>query len=233
MNENLFIKEVEKLGYKLTEIQLKQFAKYIEFLLKENKEYNLTRITDINEIYLKHFYDSITLGKYLEDKETLCDIGSGAGFPGVVLKVLFPKLKIYLLESVSKKAEFLTKLIKELNLNDIYVINKRAEEYQEEKREYFDIVTARAVARLNILMELSSPLLKPKGIFISQKGNNGEIEFEEAKKAAKELKLESWEINEFKLPIEHSVRFIFAYHKAGKLNSKYPRKYSQIKKKPL
>ena len=147
MNKELFISEVTKLNINLTDTMLNQLEEYYNILVAENSKYNLTAITDKESVYLKHFYDSLTLSKIITlDNQSLCDIGTGAGFPSMVLKIVFPNLKVTLVDSTEKKCNFLKLVIEKLNLKDIEVINARAEEYSKTTREQFDIVTSRAVA---------------------------------------------------------------------------------------
>jgi 16S rRNA (guanine527-N7)-methyltransferase len=182
-------------------------------------------------VYLKHFYDSLTLNKIIDlNKEySLCDIGSGAGFPGIVLKIIFPKLKITLLDSLNKRIEFLNIVIKELKLQDIETKSIRVEEFGKNNREKYDIVTARAVAPLNILLEYAIPLVKEHKYFIPMKANL-ETGYQNALKIlnSKILKTE-----EFKLPVEQSQRTLLLIQKEKKTNKLFPRNNSKIKKQPL
>ena len=226
MNQNKFIEELKKIDISINELQLKQLERYYELLVEYNKVMNLTGITIKEEVYLKHFYDSLTIAKVIDlnQYDTLCDVGTGAGFPGLVIKIIYPNLKITLLDSLNKRLNFLNIVIKELNLKDIETIHIRAEEYKNQ----FDIVVARAVAPLNILLEYCIPITKVNGYFIAMKGKN-----EEANNALKELNSEIIEINSFLLPIEQSNRTIIKIKKIKETNKKFPRKYSEIKKNPL
>lgn len=226
MNQNKFIEELKKINISINELQLKQLERYYELLVEYNKFMNLTGITIKEEVYLKHFYDSLTIAKVIDlnQYDTLCDIGTGAGFPGLVIKIIYPNLKITLLDSLNKRLNFLNIVIKELNLKDIETIHIRAEEYKKQ----FDIVVARAVAPLNILLEYCIPITKVNGYFIAMKGKN-----EEANNALKELNSEIIETNSFLLPIEQSNRTIIKIKKIKETNKKFPRKYSEIKKNPL
>ena len=234
MNINDFIQELNKLNIEITETQQEQLNKYYELIVEYNKVMNLTGITEKEQVYLKHFYDSLTLVKVIDPKkeETLCDIGTGAGFPGIVIKILFPNLKITLVDSLNKRIEFLKIVIKELGLKEIEAIHARIEEFAQTNREKYDIVTSRAVAPLNILLEYSIPLLKQNKYFISYKGNISQ-EINESKKALETLNSKIEQIEEFKLPKENSNRTIIKIKKEEKTQKKYPRKYSEIKKKPL
>ena len=226
MNQNKFIEELKKINISINELQLKQLERYYELLVEYNKFMNLTGITIKEEVYLKHFYDSLTIAKVIDlnQYDTLCDVGTGAGFPGLVIKIIYPNLKITLLDSLNKRLNFLNIVIKELNLKDIETIHIRAEEYKKQ----FDIVVARAVAPLNILLEYCIPITKVNGYFIAMKGKN-----EEANNALKELNSEIIETNSFLLPIEQSNRTIIKIKKIKETDKKYPRKYSEIKKNPL
>ena len=231
MNIDEFINELNLINIYPTDYQLNQLEKYYSLLIEYNKVMNLTGITDHGEVYLKHFYDSLTLNKIIDLSKdyTLCDIGSGAGFPGIVLKIIFPNLKITLIDSLNKRIEFLNTVIKELKLKDIKTISTRVEEYGKTNREKYDLVTARAVAPLSILLEYAIPLLKVNGYFIPMKANL-EKNYHTAlnKLNAKELKRE-----EFNLPKENSKRTILLIKKEKLTNKLFPRNNSQIKKCPL
>lgn len=233
MNREQFVKQLENINVKLTENQLNQLEKYYEMLVEYNKVMNLTGITEHNQVFLKHFYDSLTLAKIIDLKEncTLCDIGTGAGFPGLVIKICFPNLKVVLLDSLNKRTKFLNDVIKELNLKNIEVIHARAEEYALNHRNQFDITTARAVAHLSVLLEYAIPMTKENKYFIALKANVEE-EIKEINNALKCLNVKIEEQQEFNLPIENSTRTIIKFKKI-KDNGKYPRKYSEIKKNRL
>ena len=235
MNEKEFVEALKEKNMLLTKDQLNKFQKYYELVKEKNKEYNLTRIIKKEEVYLKHYYDSLTIVQSinLKEKLKLCDIGSGAGFPGIVLKIMFRNLDVTLVESSGKKVDFLKLVIKELDLKKIKAVNERAEDYIEKSRESFDVVTARAVAPLNILLELSAPFLKVGGTFIGMKGKKGFDELELSGNAIKILGLEIKKIGKIFLPKENSERIIISLKKIKRTDKLYPRKYSQIKKKPL
>lgn len=233
MNKEQFIKEVAKLNITLTEEILQKLEKYYEILIEENNKYNLTAIKEVESVYLKHFYDSLTLSKIIKlDSQSLCDIGTGAGFPGLVLKIVFPNLKVTLVDSTEKKCLFLKNVIQHLNLHDIEVVNERAEIYSKSVREKYDIVTSRAVAPLKHLLEYSIPLVKVNGVYIAMKSDltteMKNISIYEQKLSIKEIKRIS-----FHLPIENSLRTLIMYQKLEKTNLKYPRKYNEIKKRSL
>ena len=233
MNQNRFIEELKLINISLTQNQLDQLNEYYNLLIEYNKVMNLTGITDYEEVYLKHFYDSLTLVKVIDlnSINSLCDIGTGAGFPGLVLKIVFPNLKITLLDSLNKRVEFLKVVIDKLNLKNIEVIHSRAEDYALKNRNKFDVTTARAVAHTSILLEYAIPLTKINGYFIPLKANMIE-ELKEIDNAINELNVSLIKKAEFKLPIEGSTRTILLFEKL-KDNKKYPRKYSEIKKKRL
>ncbi len=222
---------LKELNIELIFEQQELFRKYYEFLIQENKKYNLTAITDEEEVYYKHFYDSLTLIKtnLIKEGVSLCDIGSGAGFPGIPLKIIYPNLKLTIVESQTKKTEFLKKLVNFLELDNVEIINKRAEEYAHTK--YFDIVTARAVADLSILNELCLPLVKKGGYFIAMKGNYEE-ELKRTLNGINILGGKLIEVLSFELPKEMGKRNLIIIKKE-KIVQLYPRAFSQIKKKPL
>ena len=230
MNKQQFIEELLKLNIEISEEQLKQLDKYYKLLVEWNSFMNLTGITAENEVYLKHFYDSLTITKIvnLSKTKTLCDVGTGAGFPGLVLKIIFPHLKITLIDSLNKRINFLNEVIKQLGLKDIETIHTRIEVFGINNREKYDVVVARAVAKLNVLLEYCIPITKIDGYFIAMKGKN-----EEANNALLKLDSEIIETNSFLLPIENSDRTIIKIKKLKETNKKFPRKYSEIKKNPL
>ena len=233
MNKNRFIEEIKKLGIEVTDKKLEQLEKYYELLVEYNKVMNLTGIIDKEEVYLKHFYDSLTISKIINLKEenSLCDLGSGAGFPGIVIKIFYPELKIVLVDSLKKRINFLNIVIEELDLENISAIHARIEEFAKENEEKFDIVTARAVAPLNILLELGIKLVSVGKYFIAMKGNiDNEPDYSNA---IKQLDCSLGNIIKFKLPIEESNRSLIKIKKEKKTSKLFPRKYSDIKKKPL
>jgi 16S rRNA methyltransferase gidB len=225
MNIEVFKKEVEKLGISLTDEKLNQLALFYQLLLSWNEKMNLTRITNQEEVYLKHFYDSLTLYKEikLETVDTLCDVGSGAGFPGIVLKIVFPNLDITLIDSLQKRVNYLNEIIKELKLSNIRAIHTRCEDYARVNREKYEVVTARAVANLKVLSELCLPLVKENGYFIAMKGKATE-ELDEAKAMIGTLGGKIEHINEFSLPLEESNRTLIKIKKEKKTDKIYPRK---------
>ena len=207
MNKELFIEELSKLNIQLKEKQIQQLDKYYELLIEWNEKINLTRITEYEDVYLKHFYDSLTIAKVvnLSTKKTLCDVGTGAGFPGVVLKIVYPNLKITLVDSLQKRVNYLNEIVNELGLEDIHAIHSRGEDF----KETFDVVTARAVANIEKLVTYTMHLVNKDGIFVAMKGNiDDELTAQVEKKLSKKYKIE--QIEKFLLPIENSNRSLIA-----------------------
>ncbi|MDY4996607.1 MAG: 16S rRNA (guanine(527)-N(7))-methyltransferase RsmG [Bacilli bacterium] len=233
MNKEIFLEELKKINIILTNDKLDKLQKYYEILITENQKYNLTAIIKQEDVYLKHFYDSLTLTKIVDlNTQSLCDIGTGAGFPGIVLKIVYPTLKVTLLDSTEKKCKFLQKVIDSLELKDIEVINERAEIFSKENREKYDIVTSRAVAPLKHLLEYSIPLVKVNGFYIAMKGEITK-ETENIEIYYKKLDIIEDKILTFQLPFEKSTRSLIRYQKLKETNKKYPRKYKDIKNKSL
>lgn len=232
MNKELFLEELKKLGILLTPKQEQDLDTYYKLIISYNNNVNLTAITKEEDVYLKHFYDSLTLFKGIDLKENLkiCDLGTGAGFPGLVLKIVFPNLSITLVDSLEKRIKFLDLVIKELELKNIKTVHSRIEEFKE--TEAFDVVVSRAVAKINILLELGCNIPKVNGLFVFMKGNILE-ELKSAKNALKVLNYSLEKIISFKLPIEESERNIVILKHTSPTSNKYPRQFSIIKKKPL
>ena len=231
MNINEFINELKNIGIEITDKQLDDLNTYKEFLKEYNSHTNLTTIVEDNEIYLKHFYDSLSLAKYinLNEVNNMLDIGTGAGFPGMVIKILFPNIDMYLMDSNNKKLDFLTQLTKKLKLDNIHMLHVRAEEYAKSNRESFDLVTSRAVAALPILSELALPLTKIDGKFIALKANAQE-EIRLSKDIINKLNGNIDLIDEFKLPKLDDPRTVIVISKKGHTSDTYPREYGKIKK---
>lgn len=235
MNKEEFILELSNLNINISNEQLSKLDIYYKFLKEYNSHTNLTTIIEEKSVYLKHFFDSLTILKAIDLKNynNLLDIGSGAGFPGMVLKIFFPHLNITLLDSNGKKTKFLNELVEKLNLDkNINVIQARSEDYIKENREKFDIVTSRGVADLKILLELSLPFTKIDGVVIPLKGNITE-ELNDSKKTIEILGGSLINLVNFKLPIENSNRNIPVIKKIKTTPQKYPRSYNIILKKPL
>ena len=230
MKENEFINELEKLNIFLNEEQLLKLDKFYNLLISWNEKINLTRIVSKEDVYLKHFYDSLTLIKEIDLTKdlTLCDVGTGAGFPGIVLKIVFPNLKITLIDALQKRVNYLNEIIKELELNDIIAIHSRSEDYARNNYEKFDVVTARAVANLRILSELCLPMVKVNGYFIAMKASVLD-EINESENILKILDSKIINVNSFTLPYENSQRNLVKIKKNVETNHKYPRKFDKIK----
>lgn len=226
---------VDKLGITLSEIQLKQFYNYMNLLIEWNKKINLTAITEPDEIILKHFVDSLTISKYISDGTKVVDVGTGAGFPGIPLKIVRQDVDITLLDSLQKRTNFLDEVINELNLEKITTIHSRVEDFGKNKkyREEFDIATSRAVANLSTLSEYLLPLVKVGGKVISMKGSLIEEELENSKNAIKILGGKIERVDEFDLPNSDISRNIVLIDKIKETPNKYPRKAGEPSKKPL
>lgn len=232
MNRNLFLEELKKINIELSNEQEEKLNKYCKLLLEYNKHTNLTAIKEEKLVYLKHFYDSLTINKYIKSNDNILDIGTGAGFPGMVLAIVRPDVNLILLDSNNKKISFLEYLKNELDIKNVTLIHERAEKFAHENKEKFDIVTSRAVARLRILLELSLPVLKIHGLFIGMKGNIDD-ELIESLDTIEILNAEILKREKFKLPIENSNRENIIIIKNDHCNFKYPRNYDKIIKKPL
>ena len=232
MNKLELQKEVLKFNLELTEEMLEKLEIYADFLLEYNLHTNLTAIKTKEEVYLKHFYDSFTLFKIDSlEKGKILDVGTGAGFPGLVLAIVCPNLEVTLLDSNNKKITFLQECIKKLDLKNVKTIYTRAEEYTNKVREHYDYVTSRAVAELRILIELNIPALKVDGYFLVMKGNVEE-ELQKAQSTLKTLNCEIIQKEEFEL-FDAGHRCLLKIKKKTETDKKYPRSYDKIKKKSL
>lgn len=203
MNKEEFQEELKKIKIDLTEEQWNQLNNFYQLMLDWNKKINLTRIVEEKDVYLKHFYDSLTLNKVVDLKKvkTLCDVGTGAGFPGIVLKIVFPNLKVTLLDSLQKRVNYLNEVIKELNLTDIEATHIRGEDYKGQ----FDVVVSRAVANIGKLVGYTMHLVDKNGIFVAMKGNIEEELTDSVKKNISQ-KYNIIKIEKFLLPKEKSQR---------------------------
>lgn len=218
----------------LTETQKKQFETYLEFLLEYNAHTNLTSITNKNDVYIKHFYDSVwmmTKFDFLKIK-TIADIGTGAGFPGIPLKIMFPHLQLTLIDSNQKKITFLTQLIKKLELSHVTIIKERAEIVAKQYISHFDVVVTRAMSHLNHLIEFSVPMIKRKGKLLAYKGASATSEMLDAKSTLNVLKSEITHVFETTLPSDYGTRVIIEITKQKHVVG-YPRPYTTIIKKGL
>lgn len=232
-----FQQELWSHGIELSSKQMEQFERYYELLVEWNAKMNLTAITEKKEVYLKHFYDSITLALSVSLKEeaTLCDVGSGAGFPSIPLKIVFPKLKVTIVDSLNKRITFLQHLVTELELDEVFLFHDRAETFGQNAnhRAAYDYVTARAVARLNVLAELCLPLVKKEGFFYALKATKSDEELAEAKPAIVLLGGKFIEDKETHLPITRDERHTLVIAKKKETPKKYPRKPGLPNKQPI
>ncbi|MEG0314589.1 MAG: 16S rRNA (guanine(527)-N(7))-methyltransferase RsmG [Erysipelotrichaceae bacterium] len=227
-----FVKSLEGHGIVLSDLQLLQFDNYAKLLIEWNNKMNLTAILDLEDIYEKHFLDSILPSFYYKIEGKLCDVGAGAGFPSLPLKIIYPELEVTIVEPLGKRCLFLNEVVKQLKLNNVTIANERSEDYVKLHREEFDIVSARAVANLAVLSELCIPLVKMNGTFLALKGMHGDEEYNVAKKAIDILGCELIKRYEYKLS-DDSLRINFAFKKIKHTAIKYPRVYGKIKKSPL
>lgn len=214
-------------------MMLSQFKKYCEVLQIESEKINLTAIKTTDDIYIKHFLDCCYLVPYLNECNNLLDVGSGAGFPGIVLKIMKPELEVTLLEPIHKRCLFLLKVIQELKLTKINVVEDRAELFCCNNKEKYDVVTSRAVANLRVLLELCIPNVCVGGHFLSMKGSTFQLELDEAKQAYKLLGATYVNTTIYSLPQELGNHAILDFKKISKTKDIYPRMYSKIKKNPL
>lgn len=237
MDEQLFKQLLIKNNIELTDEQLDQFSRYFELLVEWNEKVNLTAITEKNEVYLKHFYDSITPSFFFDFSKvkSICDVGAGAGFPSLPIKICYPHLHVTIIDSLKKRISFLEQLIIQLNLTNVELVHARAEDAGKNKnyRESFDVVTARAVANMAVLSEYCLPLSRIEGTFIALKGANAEEELLSATNAISLLGGEVSKYETFFLPQEESERAIIFVKKLKKTPKKYPRKAGTPNKQPL
>lgn len=224
---------VSNLDIDLNDEMMECFEKYYNNLILVNSYMNLTAITDYDEVYIKHFYDSLTILKAINKNNiNLCDVGSGAGFPSIPLAIVRKDINVTIIDALNKRINFLNDLSKKLELDNVKAYHKRAEDYKE-GLEAFDVVTARAVARLNILAELCMPLVKIGGIFIAMKGKELVDELEEASSAINILGGKIRSVINLDLPNDSGKRAILVIEKIKNTPSKYPRSFAKIKEKPL
>lgn len=237
MNPEEFQQKLQEAGISLTDQQIAQFARYYELLVEWNEKMNLTAITDRDEVYLKHFYDSLTLAFHVDLSQplSLVDVGAGAGFPSIPLKIAFPDLRVTIVDSLKKRIGFLDTVIDELDLDQVQAIHDRAETFGQNKahRAHYDLATARAVARLSVLAEFCLPLVKKDGLFVAMKGAQAEDELADAKKAIATLGGKFLEDAAFELPEDAGERHIIRIAKKKESPNKYPRKPGTPAKKPI
>jgi 16S rRNA (guanine527-N7)-methyltransferase len=224
----------EKVGIELTAEQVGQFCLYGDLLLEWNQKMNLTSIVDPAEIIIKHFIDSLTVKEYLRGKK-LADIGTGAGFPGIPLKIAQPDLQLFLIDSLKKRLDFLREVVLKLGLEEVEIIHARAEELGRNKkyRAGFEIATSRAVARLPVLLEYAIPLLQVNGLFIAMKGSQADAEIAEAREALLQLKAEVETVKKISLGSEAEYRTLIIIRKVAPTPEKYPRRPGIQVKNPL
>ncbi len=227
-----FIQSCQKRGLVLTKEQINQYLSYAALLKEWNEKMNLTAIVELEDVLDKHFYDSLIPAFSTELKGSLCDVGSGAGFPSIPMKIAFPDLEVTIVEPLGKRIQFLNEVITTLDLKGIQCVNERAEDYVKLYRESFDIVTARAVANLPMLSELCIPLIKVGGIFLAMKGPQGYTEHKKALRALTTLGVELEKQEEYTLS-DGALRVNLFYRKKKESPKKYPRMFAKIKKNPL
>lgn len=224
-------------GYDLTNEQIKQFSDYYNLLIETNKQINLTAITNEEEVIVKHFIDSLTVydEKYFKKNALICDVGTGAGFPGIPLKIYKSNLEVVLLDSLAKRLKFLDKVILDLKLNNILTCHMRAEDagHDKQHRGKYDIVIARAVAPMNVLVEYCLPLVKNGGYFIAMKGKNWQDELNSSKYAFKKLGTKLLEVKQFSIQGFFDDRAVIYLHKEKPTDNIYPRKAGTPERKPL
>lgn len=234
---NVLTEKVKELSIVLNDKQIQQFEQYYNILVEWNKVMNLTAITEYEEVVEKHFLDSLTIVNAIHVKkiETLIDVGTGAGFPGIPLKIAFPHLKVTLLDSLNKRIKFLNEVIDLLELNDIKAIHGRAEDYakQAEYREQYDICVSRAVANLATLSEYCLPYVKVDGLFVPYKSGEIDEELKSSEKAVSILGGKVEEVVKFQLPGTDIGRSFVKIHKIKETKKKYPRKAGMPTKEPL
>ena len=230
MTKEKFILECKNINIDITDELYNKLDRYKELLIEWNKKFNLTTIIEENDIYLKHFFDSLYLSTECNfDNKKICDIGTGAGFPGMVLAIVFSNGNFTLMESNNKKILFLEAVKADLNLDNVNIISARAEDYGKKNREIFDVITCRAVSALNIILELSTSMLKVNGLFIPMK-SNVEEELKNAKNNIDKLSYKLIKEVSYELPIENAKRTMLVFEKYKATDSKYPRNYNVIKR---
>ena len=234
MNKELFSNILKELKVELTDQQYSKLEKYSAFLQEYNRHTNLTAIKEEQDIYIKHFYDSLTLCRIIDLRKinNLLDIGTGAGFPGIVLKIFYPNLKITLLDSNNKKTKFLTELVNILELNNVEIINSRAEDFVKKRLNAYDLVTARAVANLRVLSEISLPFVRECGYFVAMK-SSVEEELNEARLTILTLSADVVDVKTLYLPNNNGKRTLISIKKIKPTLKSQLRPYNKILKIPL
>lgn len=234
--EDYLKKMAEKAGIILNDKMLSQFSVFYEMLIETNQSMNLTAITEKKDVVLKHFIDSLSISRYYDFRgQSVIDVGTGAGFPGIPLAILYPDTKFVLLDSLKKRLLFIDNVLSQCGINHVTLIHGRAEDYgrDEKYREKFDYCVSRAVAPLPVLLELCTPFVRKEGMFISYKGGQISEELAQAERALSELKCCLKETREYSIP-ETELRRVFAvFEKVGVLGKRYPRQAGKPKKSPL
>ncbi|HLR08652.1 MAG TPA: 16S rRNA (guanine(527)-N(7))-methyltransferase RsmG [Bacillota bacterium] len=237
MTPKQFVHSLQQKGISLNDQQIEQFAIYFETLVEWNQKMNLTALTDKADVYLKHFYDSLSVAFFhdFSGKKRICDVGAGAGFPSIPLKICFPDLRITIVDSLKKRINFLHTLADKLGIEQTTFIHARAESLGQTTtyRETFDIAIARAVARLSVLSEFCLPLVKEKGIFIAMKGSRVHEELKQAQRSIEIMGGRMQSIQSLTLPKEESERSIVCIDKIKQTPKKYPRKPGLPNKQPI
>lgn len=233
----LLVNELKSFELDISEYQIEQFIKYYEIMIEKNKVMNLTSITEINEVIKKHFVDSLSLVKAVDENnfKKMIDVGTGAGFPGIPIKIMFPKMKTTLVDSLNKRIEFLNEVINKINLEGVTTIHGRAEDIARQKihREEYDLCVSRAVANLAALSEYCLPFIKIGGSFICYKAGNCQEEISNAERAISILGGKIEDVIEFKLPDSDISRTIVVINKIKSIPNKYPRKAGTPTREPL
>jgi len=229
-----FKENLKSLKIELTEEQLRLFEVYYSFLLEYNQITNLTRITDHEEVFYKHFYDSLTLADTIDIDKTssICDMGSGAGFPSLPLKIIFPHLNVTIVDSLNKRIKFLEQLIEKLNIKNVTLVHDRVETYAIQHQNAFDLVTARALGNMSLISEMGIPMTKKNGYFVAYKAVRYEEEIKESEHALKVLGSEVENIKHFDLPKSFGSRVLIVIKKNKSILG-YPRSFAIMTKNPL
>lgn len=239
MNPELFVQELKANNVDISPAKLQLFQEYFSELIQANKKVNLTRITDQDEVYLKHFYDSLTpllvFPDLLQGVKSLCDVGAGAGFPSLPLKIMQPRLEVTIVDSLGKRLKFLQDLLTKLQLTQVHLLHARAEDAGQNAstRENFDLVTARAVAKMPVLSEYCLPLVKVGGYLIALKGPKAEEELKAAQKAIQLLGGKITRVKEITLAQSDEQRTLIVIQKIKKTPKKYPRQAGTPHRKPI
>ncbi len=239
-DENILIDGAQRLGINLNNEQIRKFSRYLELLVQWNQKINLTSLKTTQEIIIKHFLDSIScikvINKYVNTEGiSVIDVGAGAGFPGMPIKIICPSIRLSLLEARKKKTIFLKKVTEEINFQKVKILNGRAETFGKgpDHRERYDIAISRAVAPLNVLSEYCLPLVRAGGLFIAQKGRSYKKETEKSFKTIQVLGGELIGVENVRIPFINQERHLLVIKKIKDTPSKYPRKEGLPQKRPL